>query len=113
MDQALKITQFEAPADSATDELVLVIDEDSPQPARNVLADDQHGIYLRRDLENEQVVGAVIFNAQEWFDQIAEAFAKQDVNNPDVRFFLEKKLESVANGDASSQQTQPPLIPSQ
>ena len=97
MDQELKITQFQSDTDSDVDELVLLINQDAPQPARNVLVDDQHGIYLRRDLESDQVVGAVIFHAREWFEQIARAFVDQDLNNPDVRFFLEKKLEMVAN----------------
>lgn len=102
MDQELKITQFQSDVDSDIDELVLLINHDAPQPARNVLVDDQHGIYLRRDLESDQVVGAVIFHAREWFAQIAQAFANQDLDNPDVRFFLEKKLEIVANDTPDS-----------
>lgn len=97
MDQELKITQFQTDQDSDVNELVLLINHTEPQPARNILVDDEHGIYLRRDPETDQVVGAVIFHAREWFERIAHAFANQDLNNPDVRFFLEKKLELAAS----------------
>lgn len=101
MEKELKITRFKKDAASDVDELELVINAEEAQPARNILVDDQHGIYLRRDLETDQVVGAVIFNAADWFDHIAAAFASQDLNDPDVRFFLEKKLELAAAETAS------------
>jgi hypothetical protein len=58
------------------------------------------------------LVGAVIFHARDWFSEISRAFANQDLNNPDVRFFLEKKLESVASGDSKTQEAFSPLVPS-
>lgn len=106
MDQELKITQFRADQDPDIDELVLLINRDEPHPARNILVDDKHGIYLRRDLETDQVVGAVIFHARDWFAEIARAFANQDLNNADVRFFLEKKLEHAASENPGPQDSE-------
>ena len=104
MEKELKITQVQANRDPDVDELYLLINSDHPQSARNVLADDDHGIYLRLDLETDQIVGALVFHASEWFEQIARAFQNQDFGNREVRFFLEKKLEELAR------QRQPPEL---
>jgi hypothetical protein len=96
MEKKLKITQFQKDIDSDVDELVLLVNSDQPQPARNVLVDGDRGIYLRLDAETDQIVGAIIFHAGEWFDDLARALANRDLNHPDLRFFLEKKLELFA-----------------
>jgi hypothetical protein len=78
----------------------LLVNSDHPQPARNVLVDGDHGVYLRLDIETDQIVGAIIFHADEWFDDLARALANRDLNHPDMRFFLEKKLEFYAERHA-------------
>lgn len=77
-----------------SDELDLVINADAPRPAVSVLVDDY--FYLRVDPETSEIVGATIFNASEWFAELARVFASQSLDNPDVRLFLERKLESLA-----------------
>ena len=96
MEKELKIRQIERNRDADVDELYVLVNSDTPQPARNVLADEDHGIYLRLDLETDEIVGAMIFHAGEWFEEIARAFHDQDLNHPEVRFFLEKRLQALA-----------------
>lgn len=96
MEKELEIHHFQAEKDRDADEVVISLYGDEPQSARNVLADDEHGIYLRYDLETERVVGALIFHPDDWFEKIAHAFVNQDLENPDVRFFLEKKIQALA-----------------
>lgn len=100
MEKELKITQFQKDTDADLDELYLLVNCEHPQPARNVLVDGDHGIYLRLDIETDRIVGAIIFHAGEWFDDLARAFANRDLNHPDMRFFLEKKLELYAERQA-------------
>lgn len=107
MEKELKITQYDTDRNSDVDEIYFLINSDHPQPARNILADEDRGIYLRLDLETDQIVGAMIFHAGEWFEEIARAFQNRDLNNPDVRFFLEKKFETLAH-----RQRQPELASS-
>ncbi len=101
MDKELEIQKMHADSDADANELIITINDDDQHAARNVLADDEHGIYLRYDLETERIIGALIFHPDEWFEKIARAFATQDLENPDVRFFLKKKIEQLA------QQTSP------
>lgn len=100
MEKELEIQQIHADKDTDADELIITLNSDEPHAARNVLADDEHGIYLRYDLETERVVGALIFHPDEWFEKIARAFVNQDMENPDVRFFLAKKIEQLAKKTA-------------
>ncbi len=96
MEKELEIHEIRAETDADANELIIAINDDEPHAARNVLADDEHGIYLRYDLETERVIGALIFHPGEWFENIARAFVNQDLENPDVRFFLKKKIEQLA-----------------
>lgn len=77
-----------------TDELDLVINVDKPQPAISHLVEDD--FYLRINPDTKQVVGATIFNASHYLGQLAQAFASKAFDDPNVRFFLEHRVESFA-----------------
>jgi hypothetical protein len=76
------------------DELDLVINVDKPQPAISHLVEDN--FYLRINPKTNQVVGATIFNASLYLGQLARAFAMKAFDDPNVRFFLERRVESLA-----------------
>jgi len=80
--------------DEEADELDLVINVDKPQPAISHLVEDY--FYLRINPETNQVVGATIFNASLYFAQLARAFGMKAFDDPNVRFFLERRIESFA-----------------
>ncbi|MBI3914293.1 MAG: hypothetical protein HY327_08940 [Chloroflexi bacterium] len=90
--EKMKITQVFYNDDA--DELDLVINVDKPQPAVSHLVEDD--FYLRVNPETDQVVGATIFNASLYFGQLARAFALKAFDDPNVRFFLERRVESFA-----------------
>ena len=81
-----------------TDELDLVINVAKPQPAVSHLVEDD--FYLRINPETDQVVGATIINASLYFGQLARAFAVKAFDDPNVRFFLERRVESFAKEHA-------------
>jgi hypothetical protein len=89
--EKMKITDYHYYPDS--DELDLVINVDKPQPAISVYVDDD--FYLRVNPDTQQVVGAAIFNASELAD-LARAFALKELDDSNVRFFFERKVESLA-----------------
>lgn len=88
----MKITDYHYYPDS--DELDLVINVDKPQPAISHLVEDD--FYLRINPDTKQVVGATIFNASHYLGQLARAFASKAFDDPNVRFFLEHRVESFA-----------------
>lgn len=90
--EAMKITDIFYNQD--TDELDLVINVDKPQPAISHLVEDD--FYLRINPDTNQVVGATIFNASHYLGQLARAFASKAFDDPNVRFFLEHRVESFA-----------------
>lgn len=90
--EEMKITQVFYDEDS--DELDLVINVSQPQPAVSHLAEDD--FYLRINPETHQVVGATIFNASLYLGQLAHAFAMKAFDDPNVRFFLEQRVEAFA-----------------
>ena len=81
--------------------LDLVINVAKPQPAVSILVNDDsnahYDIYLRVNPDSHRVVGATIFHADNLFAELAQAFANKDLDNPNVRFFLEKLLEQFAH----------------
>lgn len=89
----IKITSVNHYQGDDFDELNIHLDNQSPNPTYADPVDEQHNFLLRVDAVTEQVVGATILYANDWFDEIASAFQNHDVNDPAVRFFLEKKLE--------------------
>jgi uncharacterized protein YuzE len=90
--EKMKITQVFYDEDA--DELDLVVNVDEPQPAASRLVEDD--FYLRVNPETNQVVGATIFNASLYLGQLARAFAMKAFDDPNVRFFLERRVESFA-----------------
>ena len=92
MAKTMKITDYHYYPDS--DELDLVINVDKPQPAISVYVDDD--FYLRVNPDTQQIVGATILNASEVFADLARAFALKELDDSNVRFFFERKIESFA-----------------
>ncbi len=87
----MKITDYHYYTDS--DELDLVINTDKPQPAVSIYVDDD--FYLRVNPDTHQVVGATILNASELFAELARAFALKELDDSNVRFFFERKVEAA------------------
>ncbi len=89
--EKMRITDYHYYPDS--DELDLVINVDKPQPADSVYVDDD--FYLRVNPDTKQVVGATILNASELFADLARAFALKELDDSNVRFFFERKVEAA------------------
>jgi hypothetical protein len=97
---ALKITHIEYENDPDFDELFMLINTPEPQPSYAVPVNDDmdepYDVYLDVNPETHEIVSGFIHYARNMFDDLARAFANKDLNHPDVRFFLEKKLECYA-----------------
>jgi hypothetical protein len=91
--EQIKITDYHYYPDS--DELDLVINVNKPRAAVSVPLDDEF-FFLRVDPETNEVVGATILNASHYVAQLARAFALKAFDDPNVRFFLERRVESLA-----------------
>lgn len=98
--EEMKITRVMFNNDSDLSIMDLVINTDAPRPALSVPVNDDanepYHVELRLDIDTGKVVGAMIMPSNSLFDELARAFASRDLNHPDVRFFLEKKLELYA-----------------
>lgn len=75
------------------DELNIHLDNQTANPTFADPVDEQHNFFLRVDAVTDEVVGAMILYANDWFEEIAAAFQRHDLENPAVRFFLKEKLE--------------------
>ena len=75
--------------------------------------DDDHNFFLKLTAGTDEVTGATIFEADHWFDEIAEAFKQRDVNHPDVRFFLEQKVRAFAEQWVAEHQSEPAQAPTE
>ena len=58
--------------------------------------------------ESDEIVGATIFYADNWFAALAAAFARRDLDHPDVRFFFEQKIKVLAECWTAEQQSAVP-----
>jgi hypothetical protein len=67
--------------------------------------DDQSGFYLKIRAESDEIVGATIFYADNWFATLAAAFARRDLDHPDVRFFFEQKIKVLGECWRAEQQS--------
>ena len=94
------------------DELNVRINDAPARPASSQLADDAHNVYLQIDAENQRVIGATILYADDWFEEIAQAFQRHDLDHPDVCFFFEQKIKAFAAQWETGQHTQT-LAPTQ
>ncbi len=96
----IKITDFHFYDDPDTAELDLFFNSGEAQATSNIHVNDDtqepYYVDLRIALDTHQIVGATILHAENLFDELARAFANRDLNHPDVRLFLEKKLEQYA-----------------
>jgi len=91
--ETMRITDYHYYPES--DELDLVINVDKPRAAVSVPLEDEF-FFLRIDPETEEVVGATIMNASHYLGQLAHAFAIKAFDDPNVRFFLEQRVEAFA-----------------
>ncbi len=89
----MKITDYHYYPES--DELDLVINVDKPRAAISVPLEDEF-FFLRVDPETNEIVGATILNASHYLAQLAHAFATKSFDDPNVRFFLEHRVEAFA-----------------
>ncbi len=109
--EKMKITGFHFFDDPDISELDLVIDADKPMPAESVAVNDDtdepYSVDLRLDIDTGKIVGATIMYSDNLFRELAQAFANKDLDHPDVRFFLEKKLEAYALKHADELKPQP------
>lgn len=70
--------------------------------------DDQANFFLQLTAETDEVTGATIFEADHWFVALADAFARRDLDHPDVRFFFEQKIKVLAECWRAEQQSATP-----
>ena len=111
----MKVKDFFFFSDPDLAELDLFINTDKPHAAISIPVNDDTGenydVYLRVDPETYKVVGATIMYSDRLFEELAKAFANKDLNNPNVRFFLEKKLEAYAQAHADELKVSEEAIP--
>ncbi|MDL1895178.1 hypothetical protein FBQ82_02820 [Anaerolineae bacterium CFX7] len=98
--EKIKITQFHLFPDPDISELDLQLNGAETQAASVVHVNDEtsepYHVDFRINPETNELVGATILYSANLFQDLARAFASMDLNHPDVRFFLEKKLEQYA-----------------
>ncbi len=92
------------------DELTIRFREASSHPTYASVADDENNIFLLRDAETQEIVGATILYAKDWFHKLAEAFQSMDLDNPEVHLFLQQKLQALAN-ENEAQEREPDAAP--
>lgn len=112
----LKITQWRLDGDDDFRELFVWLNVEPPQsdvmiPVNDETAEPYH-VHIGVNPESREIVTASIISANNFFQELARAFASMDLNHPDVRFFLEKKLELYAERHRDELTPQPePALP--
>lgn len=100
--EQVKIHALDHYQDDDFDELTIQF-QDAPSSATYaVVADDENNIFLNKDVGTDEVVGATIVYARDWFRKLAQAFADVNLDDPDVRLFLEQKLRALAGESESA-----------
>ena len=94
--EEIKITEYEYKDDPDLGELYMILNGDTTRSGTLWPVDDERYFLLKVNRETSKIVGAVIFHANDWFAEIADAFQRKDLNHPDVRFFMEHKLREFA-----------------
>lgn len=96
----LKITQWRIDGDDDFRELFVWLNSEPPQSSVMVPVNDEtnepYHALIGLEPDSREIVTASILNANNFFADLARAFSSMDLNHPDVRFFLEKKLEQYA-----------------
>lgn len=108
--EKVKITNVDHFHSDDFDELNIRVDDNLTQNSVAEIADDDHNAYLQLDPGANTVIGATILYADDWFAEIANAFQNKDLSNPNVRFFLEQKINSWIQERQSRQQTELKII---
>ncbi len=115
--EEIKITQFHLFPDPDVSELDLQLNGAEPQAASVVHVNDEtlesYRVDFRINPETKEIVGATILYSANLFQDLARAFASMDLNHPDVRFFLEKKLEQYAQRHRDELESKPESLESQ
>lgn len=95
-----KITDWILPSEQDLCELFLWLNDSKDRSGVAVPVNDEtqepYYVHLNVEPESDEIVSAFILHANNMFQDLARAFASMDLNHPDVRFFLEKKLEQYA-----------------
>src|SRR5713226_8065954 len=96
--EEMRITQHDHDVrDEDFDELNLLINGNSYTTISYMdPMDDEHAMHLRINAETDEVIGAMILWANDWFKELADAFQRRDLDHPDVRFFFEQKIRVLA-----------------
>lgn len=63
--------------------------------------------YLGLNEDTGEIITGFVLDADHLFDDVAQAFAKRDLNHPDVRFLLERKFELYAERHRDELKPQP------
>jgi hypothetical protein len=93
------------------DELNLRFDDHPAQSTVAQVADDKHNVFLQVNPETQEIVGATIIYADDWFAEIADAFRRGDLNHPDVAFFMREKIKAwVSARDMRKEAEQPAIV---
>ena len=103
--EKIRITKFEFTNDPDYSELFMWLNNEPPQSEYAVPVNDEtdEPYYVHMDVnpETHKIVSAFVIHADNLFEDLGRAFASKDLNHPDVRFFLEKKLELYAERHAA------------
>jgi len=91
--------------DDDFDELTIQFRNTASNPTYAVVADDENNVFLNKDAETDQVVGATIVYARDWFQKLSQAFGEMNLDDQDVRFFLVQKLRALAEQEDASVQS--------
>lgn len=98
--EKISITAFHLFPDADISELDLQLNGKDQQAASvlhvNEETSEPYRVDFRVNPETNELVGATILYSSNLFQDLARAFASMNLNHPDVRFFLEKKLEQYA-----------------
>lgn len=111
-----KITDWIPPPEEDLSELFLWLVPSKAKGGVAISVNDEtqepYYVYLNLNEETNEIVSAFILHSNNMFDELARAFANMDLNHPDVRFFLEKKLELYAERHRDELTPQPePALP--
>ena len=102
--EEMRITHIDHYQKEDFDELNLLVNDHSSQHSDMDPVDGEHNVYLRIDNRTDEIAGLMIVYANDWFNELADAFQRHDLDHPDVRFFLEQKITAWAERWAAERQ---------
>ena len=104
----IRITGHHFDDDPDFDQFYMLINSAKPVTSVAYPVDEQRDFHLQIDPHTRQVVGAFVYYAADWFAELADAFARRDLDHPDVRFFFEQKIKVLAEQWAAEPQSAAP-----